>query len=159
MPFIRKNLRFIIPAATLFVGVGIGQADSSSTPTAVKTVTLPGPTVTRDVPGPTVTVPGPTVTQNVPGPTVTVPGPAPAPVVKTVNKTPQSCLDALDISAKAFGMTSEGFSAAGDMMTALQNGDVSAASSAVDRIHAAGKEIGPLADKVGPLSDACRASK
>ncbi len=90
------------------VALGIGNVSAKSdtkteTKTEVKTVTS---IVTKNVPGPTKTVTK----------TVTVPGPE-------IEKTPQSCLDALDTAQEIFSLAAQGFGAASDAIAAAASND------------------------------------
>ena len=84
-----------------------------------------------------------TAAESAPAVTVTVPGPAPAPVIKTVTKTPISCLEALDLADAGFTLAGEALGAAGKGFTAISEGDV-------DAVLAASKEMTTASDKIDP---------
>lgn len=101
------------------------------------------------------------------------PAAAPAPITKTVevpvekivtktvevNKTPEACLTALDLSETAFGYAADSISHMNDALQAAGTFDVDGINAASERM----KKVNAKMEKVtGPLNaakDSCRASK
>lgn len=121
----------ILPAAALFIGMGMGAAGAggSQEPAAAPT---PAPTVTE-----TVKVPGPVETK-----TVEVPGPE-------REVAPAICATALDYA-------DQGFTIAGEVLTALQAGIASGDFSGAD---AGNEKMSALAPKYNAAKAACREAK
>jgi hypothetical protein len=117
--------------ATAVIALTIGAAGAS------------GSTAAAEVPTPT-----PTATVTVPGPTETV----------TVEKTPASCLTALDLADKGFGFASEGFSAASDALTAVSNMDVAGIEDANVKLGDTAASFGTLAPEYAAAKAECRAA-
>ncbi len=165
----------LIPIA-LLVGSCSGEpvANSSAAPTVTKTaptVTKTAPTVTKTAP--TVTETAPTVTETAPTVTETVSAPTPTSetVTKTVEKTPQSCLDALDAAGQGFGLASDFAKQTGRLiplfpktLRAGLNQDVQAIRDITDQIkdinsdlEATTTKIRQQAETLRPLAAECRA--
>lgn len=104
--------------------------------------------------------PVPTVTATVtaePLPAVTV---TPAPIVKvetkTVNKTPQSCLDAIDYGEQGFDLAAESAEAAVAGFQAIADQDISAMEDVTQTIQSINGRLSETGDKWNASKTECR---
>lgn len=121
-----------VAAAALLVGTGIGSATQPEPTT--QTVTQ---TKVRTVPGPTKTV------------------------VKTdvQEKTPASCLTALDYADQGFGYASESMGYAQEGFEAVSNLDIDKLQQVTPKLQRVNEKIGSLAPKYRAAKDACRSAR
>lgn len=92
-----------------------------------------------------------------PAPTVTVTAPAPEPVVKTVEKTPQSCLDALDRAGAAIGFMSDIGPLSGKAVQAAFIRDAAGLEAITSQVQALNDRLKKATPGIASASQECRA--
>lgn len=87
-----------------------------------------------------------------------VPAPATKTVEKAVNKTPQSCKDALGYADQGFLISGQAFGYVSDFISGVTNSDLDAMQTANENISQSAKRITPILDKYREARDSCQSS-
>jgi hypothetical protein len=127
----RHWLALVLVLVALFVGVGIGSGSPQTVAGPERIVNVPGPerVVNHDVPGPE----------------------------RVVEKSPKSCLLALDLADTGFGYSQDAMTIVAAAFEAISNGDVEGLTTETGKLKGVSDKFTVLAPKYNAAKAECRA--